>query len=275
MDKIKEMSEIGENIGDVLRELRSIPPEYRNSTCEIHGDYQEKGIYILSTNIRWQGCEKCNAEKKAAYEREIELRKQIEEQQKIERRLNHAGIPTRFVDRTLDNFIANTPQQNVALTVARDFLENFDDNYKTGRTLIFSGKAGTGKSHLAISIAKSVMPRYTALYLNALDAVRMIRDTWRKDSETSELQVLENLGKVGLLVIDEVGVQYGTDNEQMLMFDIINRRYRDSKPMILLTNLGTAGFSEYLTERSYDRLRENGKWVSFDWESYRGKNLQK
>ena len=261
----------GDSIGEALRDLRAIEPEFRTALCDFHGEYQEKGAYFLSKNIKWLGCSKCKEERKILDEREAEIIKQIEEQQRIEIRLKKAGIPLRFLDRSLENFIAETSQQKTALTVSRDFLENFDENYKTGRTLIFSGKSGTGKSHLAIAIAKAVMPKYTAMYLNALDAVRMIRDTWRKDSETSELQVLDLLGSIDLLVIDEVGVQYGTDNEQMLMFDIINRRYRDSKPMILLTNLGTTGFSEFLTERSYDRLRENGKWVSFEWRSYRAK----
>lgn len=243
----------------------------RESVCDVHGDYTENGGSLRPGNIIWHGCSLCSQERaKKAQERKL-IEEQIRAQQQLESRLNKAGIPIRFRERTLDNFIVETPQQNAALTVSRDFVESFDDNYKSGRTLIFSGKAGTGKSHLATAIAQAVMPKYTAMYLNALDAIRMIRDTWRKDSEKSELDVLNLLGSVDLLVIDEVGVQSGTDNEQMLMFDIINRRYRDSKPMILLTNLGTAGFSEYLTERSYDRLRENGKWVSFEWPSYRGK----
>jgi DNA replication protein DnaC len=256
---------------DVLKELRSLPPEYRQSVCGVHGEYQEKGMYFFKTTPTWMGCEECKRIAKEKSELEAKIKKQMEDQEKIERRLNKAGIPIRFRDRNLTNYVADTGDKKASLTIARDFVENFDDNYKNGMTLIFSGKAGTGKSHLAIAIAQAVMPKYTALYINALDAIRMIRDTWRKDSEHSETQVLDMLGSIGLLVIDEVGVQYGTENEQMLMFDIINRRYRDSMPMILLTNLGTDGFKEYMTERSYDRLRENGKWVSFDWESYRGK----
>lgn len=271
MERINEMAR-GNEIIDAIKEFRAMPPEFRDSVCEVHGEYKEKGGYFFSSKIIWAGCEKCKEEQKILEEQKAIARKQIEEQERIERRLKKAGIPIRFRDRTLDNFIAETSQQKTALTVARDFLENFEENHKFGRTLIFSGKAGTGKSHLAIAIAKQLMPRHTAMYLNALDAIRMIRDTWRKESETSELEVLEMLGSIDLLVIDEVGVQCGTDNEQMLMFDIINRRYRDSKPMILLTNLNAKGLSEYLTERSYDRLRENGKWVSFDWDSYRGKD---
>lgn len=256
---------------EIFDEMRKLEPQYRTSICGFHGEYQEKGIFFFKPEPRWLGCDECKRAAREMEESKAKLREQIRDQERIEARLNKAGIPIRFRDRTIESYIADTPEKKSSLTIARDFIENFDENYKSGMTLIFSGKAGTGKSHLAIAIAQAVMPKYTAMYINALDAVRMIRDTWRRDSEKSELEILEMFGTIGLLVIDEVGVQYGTENEQMLMFDIINRRYRDSMPMILLTNLGTQGLSEYLTERSYDRLRENGKWVSFEWESYRSK----
>lgn len=248
----------------------SLIKKEREANCDIHGTYIEKGFSLNSPTIRWVGCSACKESAKLEAEAKARIEEQIKAQELIEHRLNKAGIPLRFRDRTLDNYIADTPAKKTSLTIARDFSENFDEFYRNGSTLIFSGKAGTGKSHLAIAIAQSVMPKYTAMYINALDAVRMIRDTWRRDSDKSELDVLDMFGSVGLLVIDEVGVQYGTENEQMLMFDIVNRRYRDSMPMILLTNLGHAGFSDYMTERSFDRLRENGKWVTFDWDSYRG-----
>lgn len=43
------------------------------------------------------------------------------------------------------------------------------------------------------------------------------------------------------------------------------------KPVGVLTNLNHAELSETLGERVIDRLRmDNGLWVIFDWESYRG-----
>lgn len=260
-----------ESLTDIFEEIKRLEPEYRDSICSIHGEYKEKGIFFFKPEPKWLGCQLCKDEEKKKDLENRAIKEQLEAQAKIENRLNKAGIPLRFRDRTLDNYLADTEQKKRSLSVARNYSENFKEYRKTGKTLIFSGKAGTGKSHLAIAIAQSLMPRYTALYINALDAVRMIRDTWRRDSEMSETQVLEMLGSIDLLIIDEIGVQYGTDNEQLLMFDIINRRYRDAMPIILLTNLGKDGLAEYLTERSFDRLRENGVWVSFDWESFRGK----
>ena len=255
-----------------VAELKFGQTAERSANCDLHGEYTERGIAMLKNKTTWTGCAKCNEEAAKKRDKEEDLIKQQAEQERIERKFKQAGIPIRFRDKSLSNFLADTDKKLKALKVSTDFVNNFDDCYASGMTMIFSGKAGTGKSHLAIAIAHEIMPKYTALYVNALDAVRMVRDTWRKDSAQTELQVLDLLGSIGLLIIDEVGVQYGTESEQMIMFDIINRRYRDCKPMILLTNLDAKGFSDYLTERSADRLKENGKWVTFDWESYRGKS---
>ncbi len=62
------------------------------------------------------------------------------------------------------------------------------------------------------------------------------------------------------------------------MFDILDRRYNDLKPTLVITNLpkeGTAdkpGLDTYLGPRNYDRLRENGGTIiPFDWASERGR----
>ena len=65
-------------------------------------------------------------------------------------------------------------------------------------------------------------------------------------------------------------MQYGTEAEQVSLFDIIDKRYRDLMPTILLTNQGKAGLKTFLGDRSFDRLREGGIWVPFDWASQRG-----
>jgi DNA replication protein DnaC len=71
------------------------------------------------------------------------------------------------------------------------------------------------------------------------------------------------------LVIDEIGVQYGTEGEQTILFDVLDIRYRDQMPTILLTNQDMAGARQFLGDRTWDRIRETGRWVSFDWESFR------
>lgn len=75
-----------------------------------------------------------------------------------------------------------------------------------------------------------------------------------------------------LLILDEVGVQHGSDTEKLILFEIINGRYEAARPTIVISNLDAAGLEQFLGERAFDRLREGGgRLVVFDWESHRGK----
>lgn len=253
-----------------MTEVSSITHETRTASCERHGEYESKGMSLLGRRIIWTGCEACGEEQRVAEDSRRRADEEEYRQRRMEQRLSTSGIPLRFRDRTFDNYVADTDGKRDALKVSTDFAANFEQHLRDGTTVVFSGKPGTGKSHLAIAVAMIVMNTGTALYLNALDLVRMVRDTWRRDSEMTESAVLHELSTVSLLVIDEIGVQYGTEGEQVILFDVLNRRYRDLMPTILLTNLGAKGMKEFLGERSFDRLREGGIWVAFDWESFRG-----
>ena len=73
-----------------------------------------------------------------------------------------------------------------------------------------------------------------------------------------------------LLIIDEVGVQRGSDFEKETFFDVINERYENMRPTIILSNLTIEEIKVFLGERVFDRLRENGgKAFLLDWPSYR------
>ena len=55
------------------------------------------------------------------------------------------------------------------------------------------------------------------------------------------------------------------------MFEIINERYESRQPTILISNLSLTEVKQYLGDRIFDRMREDGgKYISFDWDSYRG-----
>ncbi len=244
--------------------------EGRDAICPEHGAFMSRNVF----GRIWSKCPECNrldAERKAAEKKASE---DAERQRRIEQSLDRAGIPARFRGRSFDNFAVSLTGQEMALAAAMDYAANFAERSDDGATLVFSGKPGTGKSHLAIAICQHVMQAgYTAMYLNALDAIRAIRATWSRSSERTETEVMNSFARVGLLALDEVGMQYGTDGEQVILFDIINRRYQDQMPTILLTNQGRDGFKKYLGDRAFDRLREGGKWVAFDWESQRGKGV--
>jgi DNA replication protein DnaC len=107
--------------------------------------------------------------------------------------------------------------------------------------------------------------------MTVLGAVRHIKDTYRKDSIRSESEAIDDLVAPGLLILDEVGVQVGSEHEKMLVFEIINERYQACRSTILISNLNREELTAYLGDRIMDRFNEAGAVVAFDWASYRGK----
>lgn len=244
-----------------------------SKTCDKHGEYLAKQMKIKFLNDKpiFTSCPTCNKER---YQEEEERRKAegLERKRRHhERFLEMANIPHRFKARNFDNFEAADAKQKKALAVCRTYAEEFEQNYKQGKGLILSGKPGTGKSHLAAAIIQSLYTKHQGQYMTLMELIRLVRGTWHKNSEKSEAQVLKELIHIDLLAIDEIGVQYGTDGEQNIIFDVLDGRYREQMPTILLTNQDKEGLTKCIGERVFDRLRETSTWVSFDWESYRPK----
>jgi DNA replication protein DnaC len=233
--------------------------------CDQHGPYVAH--HILGRV--YAQCPTCSAAAAELARQQDAERDAKRRQDRLREMLDSAAIPARFRGRTFDNFVAETDAQRHALTVARAYAEDFEANAKRGRGMIFSGLPGTGKSHLAAAILQALMHRHDVAYTTCLDLIRVIRDTWRKDSERSERQVLREFERLDLLVIDEMGVAYGTDGEQTLLFEVFDRRYREVRPTILLTNQDRGGLRQYVGDRVFDRLAETCRWVPFDWQSYR------
>ena len=241
--------------------------------CPEHGAY-------TATNFlgeHWTGCPEC-IEKLQAKQEEESLQKQKEaalerEQLKWKAKINGAAIPERFKDRTLDNYKAKTTGQKKALAFSKEYAENFDQVMKAGRSAIFVGKPGTGKTHLAIGIALEIIKQQRSpVFVTVQRLIRRVKDSWHTKNET-ESEVVDVFASPDLLILDEVGVQFGSEFEKQMLFDVLNERYEKLKPSILLSNIPREQLSDYLGERVTDRLRENGgKMIGFDWDSYR-KNL--
>ena len=198
-------------------------------------------------------------------------------------RLETAHIPTRFRGKGFGEYSAILPQQQRVLEIARSYADNFRDHLTVGRSLAFMGSIGTGKTHLACATLQTLAHHrfpekagfytpvgYRVRYATSAEIIRNLRGTWRRDSDTSEEQVLIDLAAYHLLAIDEIGVGFGTEGERAQLSELIDARYRAKRPTLIITNLARTGLSEWIGERACDRLREDDGLVAvFDWESYR------
>ena len=145
------------------------------------------------------------------------------------------------------------------------------DYIKARENLIFLGKHGTGKTHLAIALGiEACRKGYRVSFTTAASLVNRLVEA--RDEKQLE-NMLKRLRRVELLIVDELGyIPFSREGGQLL-FQVISDRY-EMGSMILTSNLA---FSEWdqvfrdanLTAALLDRLTHHSQIHQFAWESIR------
>jgi len=239
--------------------------------CPTHGDYAAQPIMFRGAVItKGEHCLLCTRAEADALEATNKAKEAVERQERIEKRFAQSGIPRGFANRTFESYRADTPAMQTAIAKAQRFADGFRSHLKVGTSLMFIGGIGTGKTHLAVAIAHRVMSfGHSVMYETAFDLVTRMRDCMRRDAETSTTAMMDAYGAIDLLVLDEIGIQGATDDVRAHLTNVIDRRYRNARPTIIISNLDRESLAQYLGDRIADRLRERASVVIFDWESQR------
>ncbi len=238
--------------------------------CDKHGDFEQKKIQLLPGHEILSKCPECLAEEEAEFNKVTAA----EEAEKVEKQYEKYAIPQRFRECSIDNYKVNTVDQERAFASVNKYISLFE-NLPVSYPLFLTGSYGTGKTHLAIAIMKKLISAgkiKSAYYSTTMRMIRDIRGSYHHKSELTEQEVIDKYINKDLLVLDEVGLQVGTDNEKLLIYEVLNGRYEDMKPTILISNLPYIELKDYLGARVIDRLKGKGGVLAvFDWESERGK----
>ena len=187
-------------------------------------------------------------------------------QLRVEKILNRSGIQPLHSKCSFANYQVQNDGQKYALSQAKSIA----DELMTGcANFVFSDKPGTGKNHLAAAMGNRLMVKgRSVIIVTVSDVMSVLHDSY--DNGKSGEKFLQELCGVDLLVLDEIGVQRETKNEQVVLHQIIDRRTASLCSVGMLTNLNHAAMSTLLGERIMDRMTMNGgRWVTFNWDSWR------
>lgn len=232
--------------------------------CEKHGIVYENELKIGSLTIMRQ-CPQCLEEIDSE-----EKQKDEERQREIELAKYEAmNIEPMFYDATLDNFAANTPELKRAVEAIRRLISG------EIQQIIMIGKNGTGKTHLAVAAVKLLGGRIYSMY----EIATRIRATYTQRAHEDELDVVDELSRVPLLAIDELGRTKGSDAETNWLSYIIDKRHARMLPTIIISNKHLrkdcpvngcdSCLENYISEDIMSRLTENGVLIKFTGEDWR------
>lgn len=209
---------------------------------------------------------------------ETEKRKKREELERHARNLRKAKeclkLPKKLQSYSFNSYNPSKKSSEIFKNCI-EYVENWPD---VGGILMLGG-VGTGKTHLAVSICKDLCDKAVCCKLTTVNRIiRDVRSSWGgkrvedefgRGSNVTEEMVIENYVNYGLLVIDEIGSQYGSDSERIIINEIINDRYEMDRPTIIIGNVSISEANKILGTRVIDRIKDNGNVMFFEWDSHR------
>lgn len=266
--------------------LNRMPEKKETGTCEKHGEYEFRYQEFYKGKVMVSDiCPKCVSDKQ---QEEDKKQKEREDARKLAE-LNYAktacGISKRNFDVTFDSFSCNSDKQSKAKQSAEIWLKKFNSDKESTPSMMITGKVGTGKTLLASAIINSLIQEPSKLkfdessfkrkgneflLIKLVDMVRSLKETWRRDSDKTERDLINKYSRMDLLIIDEIGMGFESETEKLFVFDVIDGRYQNKLPTILISNLNVEGIKQSIGDRAIDRLRDGGGvLIGCDWESFR------
>lgn len=187
--------------------------------------------------------------------------------ERMQENLNQSGIGKRFLNESFDTWKAITDEDKNALEKIKRFVELKDKNDKV---LLLIGDKGRGKTHLAASILRITGGKY----LSAPELIFQFEAAQDFNSDIKRINLMQEFKTINMLVIDEIGRGYYNDKEEFLLDLIINERYNNKLPTVLISNLPKEVLLKKLSNSSLDRLIETCFTVELRGESYRRNKRQ-
>jgi len=150
------------------------------------------------------------------------------------------------------------------VSAVRGFADDVDANLDKGRGLWLMGNTGTGKTTLAMLIAKQALAAgHTAAVYFTPKLLTQIRQTYQAtDSEDAYDAFFKRLTSVDLLYLDDLGSERHTDWVVEQLYALVNERYENQRSVLVTSNArsdvasGLRELEDQIGPRTVSRLVE-------------------
>jgi chromosomal replication initiation ATPase DnaA len=119
----------------------------------------------------------------------------------------------------------------------RKFIRNVRSEVDAGKGLWFHGDIGTGKTTLALLVARAAQEVGCSVAIYSVPLLLAeLRETFEAESKDSFLTLFRRLATVDLLVLDDLGAERETDWVLEQLFSLINERWQDERSIVVTSN---------------------------------------
>jgi DNA replication protein DnaC len=156
------------------------------------------------------------------------------------------------------------------LQTCTQYAKTFGDEMNN---LYFYGDPGLGKTFLSHCIAKELLDDgYLVIYQTASELLDIIRKSkFQQVEDRAVIQPIQYLYQCDLLILDDLGTETLTEFANNELFNLINRRLKEEKKMLISTNLPISKLEGRYSARLASRIIGNFKFVEFFGEDIRMK----
>lgn len=176
---------------------------------------------------------------------------------------------------TFSAYTVYAPAQEAVVKICQRWEARAQRNW-----LALFGKCGTGKDHLATAMLLHNAEKLRSCYADSSAGVMaMFRTKAYHAGGNGEMEALKWFEGLDVLVLRDVGVKQATNAEFGTIVEIVDRRYRARKAVIITSNMTPHEFKLAFSDRLPDRLWQCGMmhdgkpYVVCDWESWRRRDV--
>ena len=156
---------------------------------------------------------------------------------------------------------------------ARFYVEHWDTMQEENIGYLLWGGVGTGKSYFAGCIANALMEQEVAVCMTNFALI--LNDLTASFKGRNEY--IARLCRAPLLILDDFGMERGTEYGLEQVYNVIDGRYRSRRPLIVTTNLSLQDLQhpqDTAHARIYDRLLEMCAPIRFSGDNFRKATAQ-
>lgn len=179
--------------------------------------------------------------------KECKCLEQLVKQREINKTLDLSGVPPIFRDATVGSFEIDKYEMKdsreiaaIAKKAAANYVRKFKLMKENGKGLyLYSFVKGSGKTRLATSIGNALVKEHGVdiAFIKSADLMNQIRKTFKKDSETTESEIVEVFRNVEVLIVDDLALKGSTEFEERILYDVMDDRLENRKPTIFTSNV--------------------------------------